>query len=469
MELVVYFFQLLVERVGDYWVIASLGLLITGYLAYRYFYRVRIGDPKRYHGRDSRSREEVLAYDGWRKGLISGGKVGEIYETALRAVLARVSKFFGDHDVPQGEPRLWSGPALDRCFGLALIYPILTMLLVWLSTGEAGPAGDQLGLEQDANVTMRALSAVGLIAILIAVACANMPIPVQNPNIRVMIRLAVGALVGTLAGVVAVALAGSGGAFAVAVIVVSAVAGAVLVVVLIDAVAPAGASAVAGAFAVALAGLAIAAFAGEGVFAGTIALIGAFAGVRAVAWLTDKFDCHWSVGLGVVTLYLGIIIPLALGVLPGPLQAQTDIWNWSLLVIVGALPLINALFDWLSIGLTRWLLTKGLEQGGWWWLVYAVVDLLCALVFLVALLFAIIFYLEWLNVLAARHDVIAFDIGGTLAILKSDPRSDAVLWLYVLIFTTYLPSLVNLVLGGLSMCARYTGDQWLARHPRFAR
>ena len=42
--------------------------------------------------------------------------------------------------------------------------------------------------------------------------------------------------------------------------------------------------------------------------------------------------------------------------------------------VVGLLTLLNAPFDWASLGLTRALLRRGLELGGWWPYLLALVD-----------------------------------------------------------------------------------------------
>lgn len=59
-----------------------------------------------------------------------------------------------------------------------------------------------------------------------------------------------------------------------------------------------------------------------------------------------------------------------------PMMASMTTWNVAgpLLLFVGLLTLLNAPFDWASLGLTRALLRLGLERGGWWPLVYGLVD-----------------------------------------------------------------------------------------------
>jgi hypothetical protein len=53
--------------------------------------------------------------------------------------------------------------------------------------------------------------------------------------------------------------------------------------------------------------------------------------------------------------------------------------------VLGLLTLLNAPFDWASLGLTRALLRRGLELKGWWPFALAIVDALAAIV-IIALL-----------------------------------------------------------------------------------
>jgi hypothetical protein len=64
-----------------------------------------------------------------------------------------------------------------------------------------------------------------------------------------------------------------------------------------------------------------------------------------------------------------------------------DLWKslGPLLLFLGLLTLLNAPFDWLSVGFTRALLRRGLELGGPWPFVLAIVDLALAAVIVVIL------------------------------------------------------------------------------------
>src|SRR5258708_30096031 len=58
---------------------------------------------------------------------------------------------------------LWTAPAFDRCLLLALIYPIVTIYIIWAVSDHVGPAEDALSLP-DIPGWRRAI-AVGAMAI----------------------------------------------------------------------------------------------------------------------------------------------------------------------------------------------------------------------------------------------------------------------------------------------------------------
>jgi hypothetical protein len=86
-------------------------------------------------------------YDALRKSLAAHEDTKDAYARRLKAFLARVDTFFGD--VGKGKQRffllrepaaLWTAPAFDRCLLLALIYPVMTIFVIWAVSGEVGPA-----------------------------------------------------------------------------------------------------------------------------------------------------------------------------------------------------------------------------------------------------------------------------------------------------------------------------------------
>ena len=56
-----------------------------------------------------------------------------------------------------------------------------------------------------------------------------------------------------------------------------------------------------------------------------------------------------------------------------------------LLLFLGLLTVVNAAFDWLSLGFTRFLLRYGVEKGAAWPYAFALLDVVVALAFITAL------------------------------------------------------------------------------------
>ena len=70
------------------------------------------------------------------------------------------------------------------------------------------------------------------------------------------------------------------------------------------------------------------------------------------------------------------------------------------LLFLGLLTLLNAPFDWASIGLTRALLRRGLELGGWWPYFLGLVDAAVAAVVIAVLALAMVLGVQAFDVLA---------------------------------------------------------------------
>src|SRR5262249_24005941 len=86
-----------------------------------------------------------------------------------------------------------------------------------------------------------------------------------------------------------------------------------------------------------------------------------------------------------LSLHLFAMIILCFGAAAWLPHFETWSQSGPLLLFVGLLPLVNAPFDWASLGLTRALLRRGLELGGWWPYLLALMDALAA-AFTIALL-----------------------------------------------------------------------------------
>ncbi len=103
---------------------------------------------------------ERVGYLALRRNLDEGGAVARLYSDRLNRFLARVETFFGDEGMADRSlfPKafglktaapLWTAPAFDRCLLLALAYPIVTIFLIWVISGQVGPAKTALQLPRD--------------------------------------------------------------------------------------------------------------------------------------------------------------------------------------------------------------------------------------------------------------------------------------------------------------------------------
>jgi hypothetical protein len=123
-----------------------------------------------------------------------------------------------------------------------------------------------------------------------------------------------------------------------------------------------------------------------------------------------------------------------------------------LLLFLGLLTLLNAPFDWASLGLTRALLRRGLELGGWWPYFLALLDALLAGVIIAMLALTMVIAVQTFDGLVNRS-------GGKPVLpltplfdgLAAHPEAPEYWWIYALLLSTMIPSLVNLVIGGTAL------------------
>jgi hypothetical protein len=294
-------------------------------------------------------------YDALRKSLAGDNLAARLYASWLKRFLDAVDRFFGDagmadrtlfpHAFGLKKPvPLWTPPAFDRCLLLALIYPIVTIFVIWAISGHVGPAESALGLQPDISGWKRGLF-VGW----------------NGLATFGFWRLAV-----TAAGALAdgfVAVIGGGGVFFLAVAVAGAAGRGVTAYFT-----PYLTLHVAGV--VAAAGLAL-------LFP---LVVGAFG---ALVYLSRVSIAHRWHGI-FLSLFVSTMAVACLGVSTmavaclGATEWLSPSFTWIVLgpflLFVGLLTLLNAPFDWASLGLTRALLWRGLELGGWWPYILAFVD-----------------------------------------------------------------------------------------------
>jgi hypothetical protein len=386
-------------------------------------------------------------YDALRRSLAAGGLAAGIYARRLTATLDAVDRFFGDagmadrtlfpHAFGLRTPApLWTAASFDRCLVLALVYPIAAVFTIWAISSHVGPAEHALQLPPDIPGWRRvvALAAFGAVAY-----------PAWRFG-RASRGTAKKVWGGVLLSAVAVAVAFD---FAVA----FAFAGAVVVALAVAFYfTRAGVGAGASAFAVAVA------------LAGAVAGPVAFAVAAAIAVAVGVLDEKGRQGGWIGPFQAALLVVLAVACLAAAgALGQSEGWPiaGALLLFLGLLTVVNAPFDWASLGLTRALLRRGLELGAWWPYALALADGMIA-----AGIIALLTIVAVISVQA--FDTLAVFSGGERAVLlplndlfdgiATKPAAAEFWWVYAMLLSTMIPSLLNLMIGGASLLR---GIPWL--------
>ena len=366
------------------------------------------------------------AYAVLRLNLGAGGAFDAIYRRELDRLLRWVDRFFDPEHPPAAPPPAWSAAAYNQCLLLALVYPTVSVFVIWGATGQIGTAEEAIGLGEIPEDWLR----WGLLASIAVVKLAIGYSRRRTERAEGLWRALHWLVPYSDAGAVAVAVAdGRGVADA-------------------RAVAVANARAVVRAVAVAGAGAGAVAVAGAGAGAAAVAGAGAVLICNEVAK-----TCGWQARfLAVLTVVLSAVC------LVSPSFA-TAASNWRdlgpLIVFFGLLTCVNAPFDWLSLGLTRFLLRRGLSKRNWWApILYALIDATSAAVFVAVLAVACLLAVQAFEILCLHYGGPIADImpvHPTLTALRDRPFAPENWWIYAMLFSTMIPSFVNMAVAGFSL------------------
>ena len=133
-------------------------------------------------------------------------------------------------------------------------------------------------------------------------------------------------------------------------------------------------------------------------------------------------------------------------------------------------PMVNAVFDYASFSFTRIFLEKyTTPDNKKSWIVmakYFLLDLLAASLCLVLLTVCAALGLSGFNHLFSQFavDYQAVDIGGILSTLESNPKDVSLLWLYIMIFSTFVPTLLHVILFLTLLVERTYRSRLLSRN-----
>lgn len=401
------------------------------------------------------------ARDRW-IGWLETDYAGARYRAMLGAALDWIDSWLSP-DADPAHPdrtevaRAWSHGLLDFSLLCAVAYPVLMLLGQWAWTGAPGRLGALVVLEAEEAWHIRAaaigavvMATVGGRQFLVASTLQQHVLAAGLAIVAVAVVLAVAvpvsiAVVGAVSVAGAVAVTGAAGPVAVAAAFAAAIA-----------IAVAGALPVAGAVAGALAGVA---------FMASFAF--AVAGAFATDWLGRRTGRPMACMSGFVAiLSAALCVVVILSPTLGHGAPRVD----SLILFLGFLPLINAVADFASTGLTRHRLRCGLTGSPWR---EAAVDVVAGLAILMLLGFAMIAGIHWVR---PQDGTAMADLPRLFADLRADPG--AYWWLYLMLFSTLVPTFLHLCVACLGFFTLYPSGlrRWIAgglaageRDPQYGR
>jgi hypothetical protein len=402
---------------------------------------------------------ERKAYDRLRKSLSGGNCAARLYADWLSAFLDAIDRFFGDAGMADRTlfPRafglrtpapLWTAAAFDRCLLLAVIYPIATVGIVWAVSGHVGPAEAALRLQSGLPGWERGIGVaiVGFSALAVVLPNRMKAWWMSFTWYAVAITAAVaGAAV--ISDLRAIEIASLGGAI-IAVLFVG-----IVTDIVVFGGPDSGYYSRAGTLIIGgnVACASVFAVGGTLAFCGIVGALGILAVAIAIASLGEMAMKHRRYGI-----FLTLWFPATILACFGAADLLSPLENWDaigpLLLFVVLLTLINAPFDWASLGLTRALLRRGLELGGWWPYLLAVADALLAAGIIALLALTMVVAVQTFDHLAAQGGgALVLPLDQLLDGIATQPTAPEYWWVYALLLSTMIPSLINLMIGGASV------------------
>ncbi len=386
------------------------------------------------------------------RSLEIGGDLRRLYVFWLTRGLNRVDRFLGDAGKaafslpsPFGNRErapYWTGWSFETCALITLAYPLLGVFAAWVWTGDAGLAGRGLGLSAATPPSGRLAVVAGLTVAGLAIRQGARNHRRFGDGWRATSWFAVAAAIGatnavagvrSVAGIIYIAIVGvivGDGVISIAVSMAAGVlVGAVLVVI----------------------GVVVGGFDDVVGFVISAVLSAIIISVFGADYLVPRMmrnDQHgrfwllaWPFVIGFCYLLLTSCITLTSQRLP-----------LLLIVMVGLVPLVNIPFDWASIGVTRALLRRGCEPDAPSPFLLGVVDFGFGLLLLGLLAVALLTALLAADHVTARAGVAPLiDLPRLFHRLATTPGSTANWWVYLTLFSTMLPSVLNCLIGAVSL------------------
>ncbi|MDB9810255.1 hypothetical protein OAC05_04320 [Planktomarina temperata] len=359
----------------------------------------------------------------WRD-LLRHDRPAKRYRSVMRRGLDWLDSRLSAHEAPQGPAqRAWSFGLLNATMALALAYPIVAITIQWL-WGSAIDFGGQEVIAVSPSQA-RIFTAVWLGSSLFFYLFAG----ASKSRWRwPLFILATGILL--LGPIYADRFAVPGN------------------VAVASTVASVGAGAVAGAVAFAVEGAVVVASASADTFTFKGAVVGTVAGaVACVVVVAEELSSRpmaWRL------LYCGALVALLIVAvkMPDDFGAGQRKQAVFFMLTMGLLPLVNAVFDFASVGLTRYLPRLGLEQKRAAW--RAVLDGLGGIAIFFALGCTLIAFVTFV---VPADGVPLGELKQLFADMRRAPGD--YIWLMVTLFSTLIPTLLHLSVAVLTLGLQY--------------
>ena len=355
----------------------------------------------------------------WRDLLRHDG-AAERYRSVMRRGLDWLDSRLSAHEAPQGPAqKAWSFGLLNATMALALAYPILAITIQWLCGSAIDFGGQEVMAASPPQARIFTAVWLGSSVLVYLFAGAS-----KSRWRWTLVILATGILL--------------------------------LGLIFADGFAVPGNIAVAGTVAVASVGAGTVAVA----FTGPVA--GAVAGVGAVAFVAPVLVAATSAGtvagaeerssrpMARRLLFCGVLVALLIVAIKMPDDFGAGQRNQAVffMLTMGVLPLVNAVFDFASVGLTRYLLRLGLEQKRAAW--PAVLDGLDGIAIFFALGCTLIAFVTFV---VPADGVPLVELKQLFADMRRAPGD--YIWLMVTLFSTLIPTLLHLSVAVLTLGLQY--------------
>ncbi|MDO7720771.1 hypothetical protein [Planktomarina temperata] len=355
----------------------------------------------------------------WRDLLRHDG-AAERYRSVMRRGLDWLDSRLSAHEAPQGPAqKAWSFGLLNATMALALAYPILAITIQWLCGSAIDFGGQEVMAASPPQARIFTAVWLGSSVLVYLFAGAS-----KSRWRWTLVILATGILL--------------------------------LGLIFADGFAVPGNIAVAGTVAVASVGAGTVAVA----FTGPVA--GAVAGVGAVAFVAPVLVAATSAGtvagaeerssrpMARRLLFCGVLVALLIVAIKMPDDFGAGQRNQAVffMLTMGVLPLVNAVFDFASVGLTRYLLRLGLEQkrAAWRAVLYGLGG--------IAIFFALgCTLIAFVTFVVPADGVPLVDLTQLFADMRRAPGD--YIWLMVTLFSTLIPTLLHLSVAVLTLGLQY--------------